>query len=105
MSKEDLECPYCGCVMDVSCYEIDRLSECDLNEKVCEECGKSFVFTTSVSFSYHGHRADCLNGAAHKYESTRSYPVRYTRMRCVDCGDERDCTPEEMNEVISGRDK
>jgi hypothetical protein len=105
MSREDLECPYCGCGMEVCHDDGFGYDEDVLHEQECGECGKLFVFNTSISFHYSGHKADCLNGAAHKYEKTHTYPVRYTRMRCADCGDERDCTDEEMLGVTDRRNK
>lgn len=55
----------------------------------CQHCEKSFVFHTSISFSYHAEKADCLNGSPHQFGEWRK---RWTHegktledRRCRDC--------------------
>lgn len=90
MSYSDVECPYCGkgdeiCHDDGYGYEEDQL-----HQQECGECGKIFIYETSISFSYEAAKADCLNGAEHQYKETNTYPRCFRRLRCVDCGEEKE---------------
>ncbi len=83
--RRDLQCPYCNewqevCHDDGLGYEEDKRHEMD-----CPDCGKSFVFCTSVHFTYEPAKADCLNGDPHQLEETTTYPRRYTRLVCANC--------------------
>ena len=85
----DIECPYCGaaeeiCHEDGYGYEEDRM-----HEQECGHCGKTFVFTTCISFDYDVSCADCLNGGEHTWESVCHVPKLYPDWkRCRDCGKE-----------------
>lgn len=81
----DLDCPYCGegnevCHDDGFGYEEDKRHEME-----CKHCDKTFVFTTCISFDFDPAKADCLNGGAHRLKESRTFPKRYTKMRCEDC--------------------
>ena len=77
----DLECPYCGHAQDVC----NDYGEDMLQEETCHKCEKMFVFRSSISWSYEPHKADCLNGGEHKWESLfcEAFP---DHKRCKDCG-------------------
>ena len=62
----------------------------------CPECEKYFTFTTAISFTYDPRKADCLNGAEHKWEMTRAYPKEYRTWRCKYCDETKSPTPEEL---------
>lgn len=94
----ECECPYCGKTMDDpdDCYEPDVTYEHE-----CPHCEKNFVFSVDYIRTYSEKKADCLNGAEHKYEPTCTYPKQYTKMRCKYCDDTRTCTEREMAQVLS----
>ena len=92
----DVECPYCGEVQDINHDDGYGFTEDEIFEQECVECEKIFAFTTSILFQHEAHKADCLNGGKHKYKRTHTYPIRYTKMRCVDCDHERKLTDAEF---------
>ena len=102
MSCSDIECPYCGKGQDV-CHD-DGLGYAEdvAHEMRCEHCDKNFTFQTSVMFCYSPSKADCLNGSEHKLEQTRTFPARYTKMRCTDCDYERQPTEQEFKNILKG---
>ena len=93
----DISCPYCGYGQDIS-HE-DEFQEDELYEHECGNCEKNFVYTVAISFYYESAEADCLNGSAHKFKPTVTYPVKCSRMRCVDCGLERQPTDSEWGMI------
>jgi len=97
----DVKCPYCGEEQEINHDDGYGYTEDETFEQECVECEKTFVFTTSISFHYEAAKADCLNGAEHKYKPTHTYPKKYTRMRCVDCGHERNPTNTEMQDILN----
>lgn len=100
---KDIDCPYCGHSQDVCHDDGENYCESSTHQMECYECEKMFVFTTSISFNYYPEKADCLNeDGEHTYKATSTFPKQYTRMRCIDCDEERDCTADEMREVCVG---
>lgn len=85
----DVECPYCGADLDINHDDGYGYSEDETHQQECCECGKAFVFTTAIHFSYRVDKADCLNGAEHTYERTKTWPPEAARLRCTQCGDEK----------------
>lgn len=63
----DLECPYCDASLDVCHDDVFGCEENIAHEMECRDCGKNFVFYTSISFDYSPHKADCLNGSPHDF--------------------------------------
>jgi len=96
----DIDCPYCGAAQEVCHDDGQGYAEDEKHLQECSDCEKYFVFTTSIIFSYTASIADCLNGSAHKYVPTNTYPVEFTRMRCTDCDDERHPTESEMADIV-----
>jgi Zn ribbon nucleic-acid-binding protein len=92
----DISCPYCGYDQDVN-----DLDEDELHEHECGRCGKNFVYMVVISVHCEPAKADCLNGSEHKFKPTGTFPVRYSRMRCVDCGLERQPTDSEWDMINS----
>lgn len=99
MSK-DTECPYCGEWQEICHDDGYGYEEAEVYSQVCGDCDKEFVYYTTPLFYYEAQKADCLNGAEHSYEATCTYPRKYTKMRCKDCGDEREPTDEEMASIL-----
>ena len=62
----DLECPYCKAECDVCHDDGFGYAEDTKHEMECHACGKNFVFTTAIHFTYRASRADCLNGNPHE---------------------------------------
>ena len=58
----DMKCPYCNAKLEV-CHDGDLEYEEGVKyEDFCPECGKNFVFETTIIFYYDAFKADCLNG-------------------------------------------
>lgn len=90
-------CPYCEAEID----EPDDCNDpCDTYQHECPECEKSFVFTVDYTKYFSEYKADCLNGGAHDYQVTNTYPRRYAKLRCAHCFDEKPLPKELMNEFI-----
>ena len=89
--RKDVECPYCGVDIYIS-HDDYSCEEDEKREQECRECQKVFVYTTTMTTHYDATKADCLNGAPHKYKRTKTYPPEYARMRCTDCGYEIEIT-------------
>jgi len=66
--------------------------ESETYNQECKHCGKTFVYTTSITFHYEVAKADCLNDGEHKYEKTKTYPPQFAKLRCKMCGDEKPLT-------------
>lgn len=91
----DINCPYCDAGLNINHDNGFGYQEDIKHQMECENCNKTFVFTTSISFYYEAEKADCLNGKKHKYEKTITFPKEFSKMRCVFCDDERELTDNE----------
>ena len=91
----DLNCPYCEQELEVCHDDGFGYDEGVKHQMECHNCGKSFVFETSISFYYEPEKADCLNDDNHNYKITRTYPKEFSKMECSMCGEVRDMTEEE----------
>ena len=96
---KDINCPYCDFAQDINHDDGYGYEEGVLFQYECHDCGKTFVFTTSISFNYDVKKADCLNGGLHDFKSTHTYPIKYTKMECSMCGERREPTQEEMDKI------
>lgn len=94
----DCNCPYCDAEIEINHDDGYGYSEDEVHQQQCSDCGKTFTYTTSISFSYDTEKADCLNGAPHNWKPTASYPKCATKMLCDMCGEYRDMTVEEKIE-------
>jgi rubredoxin len=92
----DMKCPYCGAGQKVFHDDGHGLEEDTPHEHGCRECGKYFVFHTTINYDYEPRKADCLNNGEHQLKMSNTYPRRHSRMRCKDCGFSRSPTPEEF---------
>jgi transposase-like protein len=98
MMKKDLTCPYCG-------HEFDNttlgLSATTKHQQVCPECKKTFVFRVGYEpYYYDIEPSDCLNGGKHTWVCDVVKPVKFTKMVCSDCGEERNLTEEEWKQFM-----
>ncbi len=57
----DMQCPYCGADDDVCHDDGAGYAEDEAHQHWCGHCEKTYVFQTSIDFSYEPSKADCLN--------------------------------------------
>jgi transposase-like protein len=90
--SDDVECPYCGAEQEINHDDGYGYDDGDTHNQECPECGKTFTYTTSISFSYEVMKADCLNGGEHIWKPIRGCPSAYFdgQQRCSQCAEERD---------------
>lgn len=100
MSK-DIECPYCGTWQDINHDDGYGYEEDTAHNQCCENCDKTFVYFTSISFNYDSQKADCLNGSEHEYEPSCTFPRRYTKMVCKHCDDKINPTTKQLEIIVS----
>jgi len=101
MAYYDIQCPYCKSGLDIDHDDGQGYEEDTTHQQRCDMCDKTFVFTTSVNYTYYPEKADCLNGGEHRYIATHTYPIEYTKMRCEYCDEERYPTTDEMTAILS----
>ena len=92
---KDIECPYCGFEQEINHDDGYGYGEDDIYQQQCGNCDKYFTYTTSISFYYDVKKADCLNEGEHKWEITHAFSVEFRKLRCSDCGEERELPSEE----------
>ena len=85
---KDIKCPYCEHEFDICKDDGFGYDESETFHQACPSCEKMFVFTSRLSWEYYPEKADCLNGAPHDMQRTKTYPPQYARMRCKACGHE-----------------
>ena len=85
----DVNCPYCGAGQEINHDDGYGFEENAAHQQVCGECGKTFVFTTSIIYHYESEKADCLNGGKHDWQETRTIPRCFRKLRCSMCGEEK----------------
>jgi hypothetical protein len=98
----DINCPYCDAELEINHDDGFGYEEDVKHQMDCDECEKSFVFTTSISFFFDAEKADCLNGKGHNYKLTCTAPKEFSKMRCTDCDDERELTKTEREKFNIG---
>lgn len=101
----DVNCPYCDAEQEIDHDDGYGYSEDEKHQQCCENCGKNFAYTTSIMFIYEAEKADCLNGAEHKWRKNKTWPVECTKMECVDCGDRREPTTEEWKKIYEDENR
>lgn len=96
----EIECPYCKAQFEC-CEDDEPWNDPDESyEMECDKCGKAFVLRVAIRYHCESRKADCLNGAPHKYgkwmslwliDGSKECQVR----SCKDCGiDERRTIPK-----------
>lgn len=92
--SDDVECPYCEETQEIDHDDGYGYDENETHQQICFKCGKTFIFTTSVTYFYHVAKADCLNeGGEHVFEKVSRYPpvIRgEVLVRCAQCQEEKD---------------
>ena len=84
---EDIECPYCEAQQEINHDDGYGYTEDEIFEQECDGCGKTFAYTTSISFYYDATKADCLNDGTHKFVPVIHMPRWWPDYkRCTDCG-------------------
>ena len=85
----DLNCPYCDAELEVCHDDGFGYEEGQAHEMDCGECGKTFVFQTSISYFYDPEKADCLNGEDHPFSEWKKRwedgGKRLEQRRCGTC--------------------
>lgn len=95
----DVNCPYCNAEQEINHDDGYGYEESVTHQQECDNCDKTFTFTTSISYYYEAQKADCLNGSEHIYKPTITFPREFTKMCCIMCDDERKPTEEEWLEL------
>ena len=90
-----VECPYCKEDVELNHDDGAHYNENEMEQERCEGCDKYFMVSGSVSWDYEGYKADCQNGTEHDYKITNTFPIKYSRMCCSMCEEEREPTAEE----------
>lgn len=89
VNMKDIECPYCAEWQEINHDAGYGFDEGEIHHQECGKCGKSFAFTTMISFSYEAYKADCLNGSDHAMEKVVHHPANWPDWkRCKVCGHE-----------------
>lgn len=96
---QDIECPYCEQWQEINHDDGYGWEEDVVHQQDCS-CGKTFTFTTSISYYYEAEKAECLNGGDHDFKPTTTYPREESKMECSMCEERREPTEEEMGAVL-----
>lgn len=96
----DIECPYCGEDQEINHDDGYGYGEGETYQQQCSNinCGKTFAYTTSVSFYHEASKADCLNDGEHDWKLTHTIPKKYSKMYCSMCDEKRQPTVDERKE-------
>jgi transposase-like protein len=94
----DIECPYCEAGQEIDHDEGYGYAEDCRHEQQCKSCGKTFTYTTSISYHYEPAKADCLNGNEHLWVLPKTWPRSATRWKCKDCDATKPLTEAEKDE-------
>ena len=85
-NQADVECPYCDHWQDICHDDGYGYEQDETYHQECEECGKTFTFTTSVVYRHEARKANCLNGGDHRWRSHVGLTFYYPdAKRCTDC--------------------
>ena len=92
---KDVECPYCDHEQDIDHDDGYGYAENETFFQECEECGKTFSFTTSVHYYHDAAECPCKNGEDHNWEEIHGCPDWYflNKRRCSYCQEEKDLKP------------
>jgi uncharacterized Zn-finger protein len=85
----DVQCPYCDKNLEINHDDGYGYEEGTTHNQECRYCGKTFVYTTSISFDYTVKQAACLNEGKHDLQDIHGYPkeVFIGKKICSMCGE------------------
>jgi len=88
--SDDVKCPYCGVGQEINHDDGYGYEENEYHEQTCGDCGKTFVFQTSIIYYYEAYVAPCKNGESHKLLPICGHPAELCayKFRCEYCGEE-----------------
>lgn len=97
----DTNCPYCDAEVEINHDDGYGYDEGKTHQQTCQNCDKTFAYTTEISFYYDTTKADCMNGGAHDYKEVKQYgwPEPRTLLRCTDCEHETPPLPSNVGAV------
>ena len=95
----DLECPYCEADLEVCHDDGFGYAEGVKHKMECNECKKSFVFETEISFYYEPFKADCLNEGDHKWKFVQHFPAYNSIIECQLCGERKSAAETNVSEL------
>ena len=88
MSANDVKCPYCGADNEICHDDGYGYDECELHRQECDDCGKTYVYETSVFVYHKAFAAPCIDGdAEHDWKETLTFPRFLRKLRCSVCGE------------------
>ena len=90
MSYSDVECPYCEVGQEINHDDGYGYAENETCEQECNNCEKTFTFSTVISFSHEAHKAPCKNGGEHNLKQIVGAPRLYFigLSRCTYCDED-----------------
>lgn len=90
MSKDDIQCPYCGADQEILHDDGQGCEEDVLHRQECTVCGKTYAYETSIDVSHEAFAAPCIDDGNHKWEETHATPRCMRKLRCSVCGEEKE---------------
>lgn len=86
----DEKCPYCEADVEINHDDGYGYNEGETHMQECGACGKTFSYTTTISFSYDLEKAPCQNGEPHSLKDIVRFPKEFAVgvKRCEWCDDE-----------------
>ena len=84
--RYDVECPYCEEGQEINHDDGYGYEDGEIHHQECS-CGKTFTYTTSVSYHYEVAKAPCFNEEPHDWKDIHGYPAGYqsNRKHCSYC--------------------
>jgi len=70
-------CPYCNASVGINHDDGYGYSEGEIYEQECSKCGKTFCYTTQISYNHELFEAPCKNGEPHKLTEIHGYPKEF----------------------------
>ena len=89
------KCPYCKELVEINHDDGYGYSEGQTYQQECDNCEKTFVYETVVTFDYYLDKAECLNGSDHEYQLVHTAPKEFSKMACIHCDERREMTEDE----------
>ncbi len=96
----EAECPYCKEDVEINHDDGYGYEEGQTYQQQCGSCEKTFVYYTSIHFSYNEYEAPCLNDGEHNW--TEIVSTLKGRERCSYCDEERIADKELYDKSMRG---